>query len=203
MVHEENWRVSLCVQNLYHPPDFPWILAATPGFQNSTVLDLSRQTTGFPVLSRSPFHLFLEIFGWLGELARDWIHGRPRVSPFYHQHWNLTQALERYHFQFDRSLSRVSLSLDVAVIGEEDELEEDVGQCLSCFESVLEVDEDPEDELDKPGTTTGTKFSVLHCIRIPFLMRCGFDHWSIHKNIRFHRKAFQATVLLACFRGLS
>ena len=23
------------------------------------------------------------------------------------------------------------------------------------------VDEDPEDELDKPGTTTGTKFSVL------------------------------------------
>ena len=25
----------------------------------------------------------------------------------------------------------------------------------------------------KPGTTIGTKFSVLHCIRIPFLMRCG------------------------------
>ena len=33
----------------------------------------------------------------------------------------------------------------------------------------LEVDEDPEDELaDKPGITIGTKFSVLHCIRIPF-----------------------------------
>ena len=32
-----------------------------------------------------------------------------------------------------------------------------------------------EDELtDKPGTTIGTKFSMLHCIRIPFLMRCGF-----------------------------
>ena len=30
-----------------------------------------------------------------------------------------------------------------------------------------------------------------------------FDHWSIHKNIRFHRKAFRATILLACFRGLS
>ena len=40
---------------------------------------------------------------------------------------------------------------------------------------VREVDEeDPEDELDKPGTTIGTKFSVLQIIRIPFLMRCGF-----------------------------
>ena len=39
---------------------------------------------------------------------------------------------------------------------------------------VLEVDEDPEDELDKPGTTIRTKISVLHYVRIPFLMRCGF-----------------------------
>ena len=31
-----------------------------------------------------------------------------------------------------------------------------------------------EELVDKPGTTIGTKFSVLHCIRIPFLMRCGF-----------------------------
>ena len=40
----------------------------------------------------------------------------------------------------------------------------------------LEVHEsDPEDEfVDKPGTTIGTKFSVLQGIRIPFLMRCGF-----------------------------
>ena len=30
-----------------------------------------------------------------------------------------------------------------------------------------------------------------------------FDHWSIHKNIRFHRKAFRATILLACCWGLS
>ena len=34
--------------------------------------------------------------------------------------------------------------------------------------------EDAEEELDKPGTTIGTKFSVLQIIRIPFLMRCGF-----------------------------
>ena len=33
----------------------------------------------------------------------------------------------------------------------------------------------PEEELvDQPGTTIETKFSVLHCIRIPFLVRCGF-----------------------------
>ena len=29
-------------------------------------------------------------------------------------------------------------------------------------------------KLDKPGTTIGTKFSVLQIIRIPCLMRCGF-----------------------------
>ena len=44
-----------------------------------------------------------------------------------------------------------------------------------CLERVLEIDDsDPEDELDKPGTTVRTKFSVLQGIRIPFLMRCGF-----------------------------
>ena len=69
------------------------------------------------------------------------------------------------------SRSRVLVSLTVS---DEDELEEDGEQCLSCVEGVLEVDEDPEDELDKPGTTMGTKFSVLQGILIPFLMRCGF-----------------------------
>ena len=43
------------------------------------------------------------------------------------------------------------------------------------LESVVGVEVDElEDELDKPGTTIGTKFSVLQIIRIPFLMRCGF-----------------------------
>ena len=71
------------------------------------------------------------------------------------------------------SRSRVKISLTV---GDEDELEEDVEQRLSCLESLLEVDEsDPEDEFaDNPGTTIGTKFSVLQGIRIPFFMRCGF-----------------------------
>ena len=64
------------------------------------------------------------------------------------------------------SRSRVLVSLPV---GDEDELEEYVEQWLLRLESVLEVDEsNPEDELDKPGTTIGTKFSVLQIIRIPF-----------------------------------
>ena len=72
---------------------------------------------------------------------------------------------------FPSSRSRIWISLTV---GEEDEAEEDEEEWLSCLEGVFEVDEDPEDELDKPGTTIETKFSVLQGIRIPFLMRCGF-----------------------------
>ena len=37
-------------------------------------------------------------------------------------------------------LSRVSLSLDIAVVGEEDQLEEDVERCLSCLEGVIKVE---------------------------------------------------------------
>ena len=61
-----------------------------------------------------------------------------------------------------------------STVGEEGEDEEDVEEWLSCLEGVFEVDEDVEEELDKPGTTIGMRFSVLQIIRIPFLMRCGF-----------------------------
>ena len=56
------------------------------------------------------------------------------------QHVNLTQALEGNQFHFDPPFALVSLSLDVAVVGEEDELEEDVGGAISCFEGVIEVE---------------------------------------------------------------
>ena len=69
------------------------------------------------------------------------------------------------------SLSRTEIS---PTVGEEDEDEEDEEESLSCFMDVLEVDEDPEDELDKPGTTIGTKFSVLQIVGFPSLMKCGF-----------------------------
>ena len=39
------------------------------------------------------------------------------------------------------SLSRVSLSLEVVVVGEEDGLEEDVEHCLSCLEGAMDVEE--------------------------------------------------------------
>ena len=62
------------------------------------------------------------------------------------------------------SLSRTEISSTVGEKGEDDEDEE---EWLSCFIGVREVDEDPDDELDKAGTTIGTKFSVLQIIRIP------------------------------------
>ena len=56
------------------------------------------------------------------------------------------------------------------MVSEVDELEEDVGWSISCLEGVMDVEEGKRKEelVDKPGTTIGTKFSVLHCIRIPF-----------------------------------
>ena len=52
------------------------------------------------------------------------------------------------------SLSRTGIS---PTVGEEGEDEEDEEEWLSCLKGVLEVDEDAEEELDKPGTTIGTK----------------------------------------------
>ena len=70
------------------------------------------------------------------------------------------------------------------------------------FEGV-EVDELEEEFGDKPGTTIGTKFSVLHWIRILFSWDVVLDRWFTHMSIHVHRKAFRAIRLLACFRGLS
>ena len=75
---------------------------------------------------------------------------------------------------------------------------------LPVFIGVLKADEDPEEELDKPGTTIGTKFSVLQIIRIPSLMRCGFLTMDPFVEIPvFIAKPFRAIILLAYFRGLS
>ena len=57
-----------------------------------------------------------------------------------------------------------------------DELEEDLGWSISCLKGVMGggVGKFEEELVDKPGTTTSTKFSVLHCIRIPFFFKMLF-----------------------------
>ena len=104
------------------------------------------------------------------------------------------------------SLSRVTLSLNTLVVGELDELEEDVGWLRSCLESVIDVEEGKLEEKldDKPGTPRSEQSSPYYIVfESRFWWDVVFDRWSTRKNIRFHRKAFRATILLACFRGLS
>ena len=75
--NEKNWRVRLCVQELYHPRDFLCFLAAILGFRNKT---------GLTVLTRGlRFYLVLDF--WLA-----WSTGLPVLSV---QHVNLTQMLDR------------------------------------------------------------------------------------------------------------
>ena len=75
---------------------------------------------------------------------------------------------------------------------------------LSCFMDVRKVDEDPEDELDKPGTTLGTMFLRIARYPNPVLNEMWFLTIDPFVGIPvFYRKAFQATILLVCFRGLS
>ena len=59
---------------------------------------------------------------------------------------------------------------------EVDELEEDVGWSISCLKGVKDVEDGmlEEELIDKPGTTIGTKFSALHCIRILFFSEMWF-----------------------------
>ena len=137
MLHENNWRESLHVLEFHHPSNFPWILAATPGFQS---------TTGRSVPSWIPFYWVLG-FHW------DWLSsGRPDLSSTV-----VDTCTGEMSLSIRSSRSRVLVSL---TLGDKDELEEDDEEWLSCLESVLDVDEsDPEDEfVDKPGTTIGTKF---------------------------------------------
>ena len=77
MVHEKNWRVSHCVQQLCHPLDFLLFLAATPGCRN---------VTGFSVLDRGlRFYLLLDF--WLA-----W--AKTGLPVLFVQHVNLTQVLD-------------------------------------------------------------------------------------------------------------
>ena len=88
-----------------------------------------------------------------------------RVSPIFRQP-SLTQSLERCHFQFDP----LALESEFHLL---EVMKTSLKNMWNNDSPVLKVSlkltkSDPEDEFDKPGTTIGTKFSVLHCIRIPF-----------------------------------
>ena len=112
----------------------------------------------------SPFYLVIFVFIWFWILDRSF---RSTCSLDTGTGWE--------SIPLRSSLSGVSLSLDTVVVGEVDKLEEGEGWLRSCLEGVIDVEEwELDEELDdKPGTTIGTKFSVLHCVRIPFLI-CGF-----------------------------
>ena len=118
-------------------------------------------------------------------------HGSPRSC---HSTCLFDTAAGKWSVPHASPRALFSLSLDTVadvVVGEVDELEEDVGWSISCLEGVMDVEEGKlEEELvDKPGTTIGTKFSVLQIIRIPSLMRF-LDHWSIRKEYPFSSQSF-------------
>ena len=104
-LHEKNWRKSLHVLEFRHSPNFLRIIAATPGFQN---------TTGLPVLSVALFYWFVGVLlAWstsglpdLSSTAVDTVTGEMSLS-------------------IRSSRSRVLVSLTVS---DEDELEDDVEQ---------------------------------------------------------------------------
>ena len=121
---------------------------------------ISEQNGSHRSNSWSSFFIWFWIFGWLGQ----------RVSPFFPFNMCTWHRCWMGIYPLRSSLALVSLSLDTVVVGEVDELEEDVGWSISCLKGVIHVEEGKlEEELvDKPGTTIGTKFSMLHCIRTPF-----------------------------------
>ena len=59
-----------------------------------------------------------------------------------------------------------------------------------------------EEAVDNPGTTIGTKFSVLHWVLLPCLVRCRFlPPAPTQRNIRVLRRVCLTTGLQACPRG--
>ena len=159
-LHEKNSRVSLCVQELCHPQDSLWILATIP---------VRRNNTGLPVPVRD-FSFLLGLVILVGLFNNS--------SYVSEEYGSLRTCLSTLSLDtIAGGWSEFSNSVEDVVGVEIDDLEEDVGWSICCLEGVMDVEEGKlEEELaDKPRTTIGKKFSVLHCIRIPFLFkRCGF-----------------------------
>ena len=132
-----------------------WILAAIP---------VCRNDTGRPVLARVS-HFYLG-----SGILVGFVNNSSDVSEAYGSPCSCLSTLSLGGW------SEQSISVEDVMGGEVDELEEALGWPMSCLKGVMGVEEGKlEEELvDKPRNTIGTNFSVLHCIQIPFLMRCGF-----------------------------
>ena len=158
MVHEKNWRVSLCVQETLSSTRF-----SLNSCSHSSISEHDGSHRSFSWFS------FLFDFGfWVGL-----VNGSPRT---FRSTCELDTDAGSESVPHMSAFALFSLSLDTVIVGEVDELEEDVRWSISCFEGVIDVEEGKLEEIlaDKRRPTIGPKFSVLRCIRIPFLMRCGF-----------------------------
>ena len=57
-------------------------------------------------------------------------------------------------------------------------------------------EDEVEELVNRPGTTKGTLFAVLHCIRLPFFDELWvFDHWSNGKYTRDLCRVFRVKEL--------
>ena len=119
----QDWRENLLVVEFHHPPNFPWILAATPGSQNTTGCQFYR---GFL------FICFWVIIG-LGFIRLPW----SIINRSWHVHWRDVTVNSIFSFS----------SLNFTYCRWKDEAEEDDEEWLSCLEGVFEVDVDPETNL--------------------------------------------------------
>ena len=84
----------------------------------------------------SPFLLVVFVYIWFWIF---WLAWSTCLPVLFVQHVNVTQILDRNLSHTSLLLSRVSLSVDTVVVGEDDELEEVVGWWLSCLEGDIEV----------------------------------------------------------------
>ena len=201
MLHEKNWRVSLCVQELFHPPRFSlnscshsWISAHNGARPESAHNGFSRS------LGVSSWFVF-RFFGWLGS-ARDWFHGKQRVSQYHlFNIWTWRRNWRGINSTLILSFSNLP-----------------VARCCcswwrrrawcGCRMMTLLSWRCHGGWRMRTGWRTRwqawnhDRNEVLRVTLYPnpvFEWDVVFDRWSTHKNIRFHRKAFR---VIDCWRIL-
>ena len=109
MVHGKNWRVSLCVQELYHSTRFSLNSCSHSGMSEHNGSPRSKSWSSF-----------LFDFGfWVGLVNGSLLSFRSTCELDTDAGWE--------SIPLRSSCAPVSLSLDTVVVGEVDELEEDVG----------------------------------------------------------------------------